>query len=115
MADGFVRPLSAAAGAGSPWAPPTFVVHGGKDRLVVDLRFFNQLIQSRPFHYQRLAYFLSSLTPDDHLVSWDMQDAFYHVHVHPSHRQYFRFVVERSVYEPRVLPFGMRLSPWVWK
>eukprot|EP00170_Pyropia_yezoensis_P003838 contig_16035_g3849 len=27
---------------------------------------------------------------------------------------YFRFVVDGIVYEPRVLPFGMQLSPWAW-
>jgi len=111
---GYVRRLSTAAGAGSPWVSPSFVVHGGKDRLVVDLRLINRFIQPRPFNYQRLASFLSSLVPCDHLVSWDVMDAFYHIRIHPAHRKYFRFVVAGVVYEPRVLPFGMRLSPWAW-
>lgn len=34
--------------------------------------------------------------------------------IFPAHRKYFRFVVDGVVYEPRVLPFGMRLSPWAW-
>lgn len=111
---GYVRRLSPAESAGSPWVSPSFVVHGGKDRLVVDLRLINRFITPRPFKYQRLAGFLSSLVPGDHLVSWDVVDAFYHIRIHPSHRKYFRFVVDGIVYEPRVLPFVMRLSPWAW-
>lgn len=52
--------------------------------------------------------------PGDHLTSWDVKDAFYHGRIYPAHRKYFRFIVNGVVYEPRVLPFGMRLSPWVW-
>lgn len=111
---GYVRRLSTAAGAGSPWVSPSLVVHSSKDRLVVDLRLINRFIQPPPFKYQRLAGFLSSLLPGDHLVSWDVMHAFYHIRIHPAHRKYFRFVVDGVVYEPRVLPFGMRLSPWAW-
>lgn len=111
---GFVRRLTCAAGAGSRWVSPSFVVHGGKDRLVVDLRMINRWIKVRRFQYQRLAHFLSTLVPGDHLVSWDVKDAFYHVRLWPGDWKYIRFVVDGVVYEPRVLPFGMRLSPWAW-
>ena len=114
VAAGFARRLSKSEGAGSLWVSPTFIVHGRKDRLVIDLRLVNEWIQPRLFRYQRLAHFLSALLPDENLVSWDVQDAFYHVRLWPSHRKYFRFVVAGTVYEPRVLPFGMRLSPWAW-
>lgn len=87
---GYVRRLSTAAGAGSPWVSPSFVVHGGKDRMAVDLRLVNRFIQPRPFNYQRLASVLSSLVPSDRLVSWDVMDAFYHICIHPAHRTYFR-------------------------
>lgn len=111
---GFVRRLSKATGASSLWVSPTFIVHGPKDRLVVDLRRINLFIAERKFKYQRRAHFLSTLLPDEHLVSWDVKDAFYHVRLWPAHRKYFRFIVDGVVYEPRVRPFGMRLSPWAW-
>jgi len=109
---GYVRRLSKAAAAGSDWVSPTFVVHGAKDRTVVDLRRINKFIAARLFKYQRLACFLGGVLPDEHLLSWDVKDAFYHVRIFPAHRKYFQFVVDAGVYEPRVLPFGMRLSPW---
>jgi len=55
------------------------------------------------------ALFLATLVPNDHLVSWDVTNAFYHIRLRPSDRKYFRFVARGVVYEPRVLPFGMRL------
>eukprot|EP00170_Pyropia_yezoensis_P000578 contig_2859_g579 len=82
------------------------------DRVVVDLRLINRFVQPRLFNYQCLASLLSSLVPGDHLVSWDVMDALYHIRIHPAPRKYFRFLVDGVVYEPRVLPFGMRLSPW---
>ena len=114
VAAGYTSRLSPAAGAGAPWVSPTLVVYGSKPRLVIDLRNINLHIRRRIFQYQKLISFLSTLLPGDHVVSWDVSDAFYHIRLRPADRTYFRFVVAGVVYEPRVLPFGMRLNPWVW-
>lgn len=81
---------------------------------MVDLRQINRFISERTFKYQRLANFLSTLLPDEHLVSWDVKDAFYHIRLWPALRKYFRFIVDGVVYEPLVLPFSVHLSPWAW-
>lgn len=83
---------------------PSFVVQGKKPRLVIDLRHGNRHISARPFHYQRVATFLSTLHPDYHLFSWDVADAFCHGLIRPDHRRYFRFIVDVTVYEPAVMP-----------
>jgi len=113
VAAGYTSRLSPAAGAGAPWVSLTFVVYGSKPRLVIDLRKINLHIRRRIFQYQKLISFLSTLLPGDHVVSWDVSDAFYHIRLRPADGTYFRFVVAGVVYEPRVLPFGMRLNPWV--
>ena len=93
---------------------PTFIVYSSKQLLIIDLRLINLHVRKRFFQYQRLPSFLASHVPNDHLVSWYVTDAFYHVRMRPSDRKYFRFVVRGVVYEPRALLFGMRLGPWVW-
>jgi len=114
VAAGYATMLSPAAGAGAPWVSPTFEVYGSKPRLVIDLRLINLHIRRRIFQFRKLPSFLSRLLPGDHLVSWDVSDAFYHVRLRPADRKYFRFVVAGVVYEPQVLTFGVWLSPWVW-
>lgn len=51
---GYVTRLSQAAGAGSPWVSPSYVLYGGKPALVIDLRKINTYTSRRLFHYQRL-------------------------------------------------------------
>jgi len=115
VAAGYASRISPAAGAGAPWVSPTFVVYGSKPGLVIELRMINLHIRRRIFKYQKLPSFLSTLFPGDHIVSWDVSGAFHHIRLRPEDREYFRFVVAGVLYEPRVLPFGMPLSPWVWK
>jgi len=93
---------------------PTLIVYGFIPRLVIDLRLINLHARERVFQYQRQPSCLATLVPNDHLVSGDVTDAFYLVLLRLSDRKFVLFVVRGVVYEPRVLPFGMRLSPWVW-
>lgn len=69
VAAGFVGRLYAATCAAFPCVYPTFVVHGGNARLVVDLGRINCCIGPRRFQYKHLQSFLPSLRPGDHLVS----------------------------------------------
>ena len=114
MSAGYARRVSPAGGAGAPCVSPTLIVYGFMPRLVIDLRLINLHARERVFQYQRLPSYLATLVPNDHLVSGDVTDAFYLVLLRPSDRKFVLFVVRGVVYEPRVLPFGMRLSPWVW-
>jgi len=83
VAAGYATRLSPAAGAGAPWVSPTLVVYGSKPWLVIDLHLMNLHIRRRIFQYQKLPSFLSTLLPGDHLVPWDVSDAFYHVRLRP--------------------------------
>lgn len=113
-AAGYGRQLSKADGDGAAWVSPTFVVHGVKCRMVMDQRAINTLLATRLFRHHWLARFLSSVLPNEHLVSWDVKDTFYHIRICPTHCMHFQLVVDGVVYEPRVLPFGMTLSPCAW-
>ena len=57
---------------------------------------------------------LQSVAAGDWFTCIDLKDAYFHVPVAPSHRQYLRFAFRGQVYQFRVLPFGLSLSPRVF-
>ena len=57
---------------------------------------------------------LSSVEKGDYAFKIDLQDAYFHVPIHPSSRKYLRFAFENRVYQFRVLPFGLNTAPQVF-
>ena len=47
-------------------------------------------------------------------VQIDLQDAYFHVPIHPSSRKYLRFAFENKVYQFWVLPFGLNTVPQIF-
>lgn len=110
---GFVRRAKASEARKAPWAAATFVADAArKPRLVVDLSVVNDYLEDRPFKYESLASFVAQLQPGDHLVSWDISDAFHHVLLDPADSERLAFVVDGQLYYPLSLPFGLKLAPW---
>ena len=54
---------------------------------------------------------LSTVRKGDYAFKIDLQDAYFHVPIHPSSRKYLRFAFENKVYQFRVLPFGLNTAP----
>ena len=50
----------------------------------------------------------------DYAFKIDLQDAYFHVTIHPSSRKYLRFAFENKVYQFWVLPFGLNTAPQVF-
>ena len=70
---------------------------------------------SRPsFPYVHTSSVLSSIEKGDYAFKIDLQDAYFHVPIHPSSRKYLRFAFENRVYQFRVLPFGLNTAPQVF-
>ena len=57
---------------------------------------------------------LSSIRKGDYAFKIDLQDAYFHIPIHPSSRKYLRFSFENKVYQFRVLPFGLNTAPQVF-
>ena len=57
---------------------------------------------------------LRAVKPGDWLASIDLKDAYLHVPIRPSHRQYLRFAFRGRCYQWLVLPFGLNTAPLVW-
>ena len=50
----------------------------------------------------------------DYAFKIDLQDAYFHVLIHPDSRKYLRFAFENKVYQFRVLPFCLNTAPQVF-
>lgn len=115
LANGFVRRLHGSEIASARCVSPAFVSHvRSKPRLVIDLRDVNELLEDKPFKYESLPEFIASLVPDDHLVSWDIKDAYHHLFVHPSDYPYLVFTINAAYYQIITMPFGLSIAPWAW-
>lgn len=111
---GFVRTAKASETRRAQWSAASFVTDvARKPRLVVDLSYINTWLEDRPFKYETLAAFVSRLQPGDHMVSWDISDAFHHVPLHPDESRHLAFTVGGFLYFPLSMPFGLKLAPWV--
>lgn len=109
----FVRKAKASEARKAPWVAATFVTDvARKPRLVVDLSTVNDYLEDRPFRCKSLASFVAHLRPGDHMVSWDISDAFHHIPLKESDQQYLAFVVGGKLHYPLSLPFGLKLAPW---
>ena len=56
---------------------------------------------------------LSTVERGDYVFKIDLQDAYFHVLIHPHSRKYLRFAFENKVYQFRVLHFSLNTAPQV--
>ena len=83
-------------------------------RPVIDLKNLNAHIHAPHFRMFMTNSVLSSVRKGDYTFKIDLQDAYFHVPIHPSSRKYLRFAFENKVYQSQVLPFGLNTAPQVF-
>ena len=83
-------------------------------RPVIDLKNLNAHIHAPHFRMFTTGSVLSSVEKGDYAFKIDLQDAYFHVPIHPSSRKYLRFAFENRVYQFQVLPFGLNTAPQVF-
>ena len=81
---------------------------------VIDLKNLNAHIHAPHFRMFTTSSVLSSVEKGDYAFKIDLQDAYFHVPIHPSSRKYLRFAFENRVYQFQVLPFGLNTAPQVF-
>ena len=79
-------------------------------RPVIDLKNLNAHIHAPHFHM----FMTSSVRKGDYAFKIDLQDAYFHVPIHPSSRKYLGFAFENKVYQFQVLPFSLNTAPQVF-
>ena len=80
-------------------------------RPVIDLKNLNAHIHAPHFTTSSV---LSSIEKGDYAFKIDLQDAYFHVPIHPNSRKYLRFAFENRVYQFQVLPFGLNTAPQIF-
>ena len=83
-------------------------------RPVIDLKSLNAHIYAPHFHMFTTSSVLSTVRKEDYAFKIDLQDAYFHVPIHPSSRKYLRFAFENKVYQFGVLPFSLNTAPQIF-
>ena len=83
-------------------------------RPVLDLSALNRFIRQVKFRMETPSSVRDSIRQGDWATSLDLKDAYFHVLVHQRFRKWLRFTWAGQVFQFRVLPFGLSLSPWVF-
>ena len=86
----------------------------GDWRPVIDLSRLNLYLDIPTFRMDTAERIRSSLQQGDWTTSLDLQDAYFHIPIHPAHRKFLRFSIEERIFQFRVLPFGLATSPWLF-
>ena len=83
----------------------------GSFRPIIDLKKLNQFLVVPSFKMETLSSIITALQPQEWITKIDLKDAYHHILVHVNIRKYFRFVVAGTVFQFRVLPFGLSTAP----
>lgn len=82
----------------------------GGFRAIPNLRKLNKFIKNH-FKMETFRSVIQSLNKGDWAFSVDLSDAYLHVPFQSESRKFLRFAVEGTVYQYRVLPFGISVAP----
>lgn len=87
----------------------------GKWRLIHDLRFLNSRIRRPPrFKLEDLSTVAQQVKEGDQLMTFDLEQGYYHVEINAAYRKYFGFEWDGQFYQWNVLPFGLSEAPLVF-
>ena len=86
----------------------------GDYRLVVDHRHLNSHLRREPCKYETLSDLQHLIRQDDYMLSCDLENGYYHVMVHPSHRVFLTTWLSGHLVRFKALPFGLSTAPRVF-
>ncbi|CAJ0935182.1 unnamed protein product [Ranitomeya imitator] len=83
-------------------------------RPILDLKLLNTFIRVRRFRMESLRSVIASMEKGEFLASIDIQDAYLHFPIFPSHQRFLRFAVQEQHFQFVALPFGLATTPRVF-
>ena len=95
---------------------PIFVIpkSSGDLRVILNLKQINVFIPPQPFRMETLNVILPNLSSQDWAATIDLKDAYLHVPIHRDSQRLLGFSFLDQTYSYKVLPFGLKDSPWVF-
>ena len=76
----------------------------GRWRPVIDLKSLNAHIYAPHFHMFTISSVLCTIRKGDYAFKIDLQDAYFHIPIHPSSRKYLRFALENKIFNAEYFP-----------
>ena len=83
-------------------------------RLVVDLRHLNSFCPAWTTRFETLKDVSRIARPGDWMLSFDLEDGYHAVGIHPESQSYMTFSIQGQLYSCCSLPFGWSGSPAVF-
>ena len=99
------------------WYSQIFVVpkKDGGWRPILNLKRFNHAFLDAPvFRMYTVKDVAMLLRPGDWAASIDLKDAYFHIPVNRRHRRFLRFGWIGRLLQYLVIPFGLRVAPWLF-
>ena len=95
---------------------PVFIIpkRSGKLRMILNMKEINTFIPEERFRMETLATILPAIGPEDVAISLDLRDAYFHVPIHPTSRNFLGFSLQGETFRYRALPFGLKPAPRVF-
>jgi len=87
---------------------------GGGWRPVIDLSALNKFLVIPHFKMETFRSIIHAIQPNEWVCSIDLQDAYFHIAVHPQFRKFLRFTLFHKVYQFRAMPFGLSTAPYLF-
>ncbi|UYV61219.1 hypothetical protein LAZ67_1003912 [Cordylochernes scorpioides] len=101
----------------SPFSSPvTLVTKRDKTkRFCIDYRKVNELISSDVHSLPRIEDILNRLARAKYFSTADISSAYWKVPIHPDSRPLLAFATLEGLYQPTLLPFGLKTSPQIYE
>ena len=114
LAKGAIEPVYNPSSPGFYSRLFTIPKSSGGFRPILDLAPLNRYLRKMKFKMDSPQSIRKEVREGDWACSLDLKDAYFHVQIRSSDRKWLRFLWDGQVYQYKVLPFGLSLSPWAF-
>jgi hypothetical protein len=86
----------------------------GSMRPILNLKRLNRFMEYHRFKMESLNTVIRAVQPGMYMATLDLKDAYLHVPIASSHWKYLRFAFKGTIYQWRVVPFGLTSAPRIF-